>query len=99
METIQGTIYHRPNGRKELFTISDIDPEDAKWINENKIEVGVEDIGFDFAMYFKTTRTIDGEPEEFTFIAAGRSCKDTIKASVEVVKRALLIPIGDGNSN
>lgn len=99
METIQAIIYHRPNGRKEPFVIEDVYPDDAQWINGNKIEVGVEDIGFDFAVYFKTTRMVCGEPEEFTFIAAGRSCRDTIKESVEVIKRALLIPVDDGNSN
>lgn len=50
-ETLFVTFYHRPNGRSSNHAITNVDPEEVKYFNDNRINVSMEDCGAFLAIY------------------------------------------------
>lgn len=86
MDTIQVRNFVRPNGKSHMVTVPKVYPEDAKYINENKIQVSMEDIGSDFCVWFDDGHVQDGEPDEIIVLAQGRTCEETLKEGVRLIK-------------
>lgn len=88
MDTIQVRNFVRPNGKSHMVTVPKVYPEDAKYINENKIQVSMEDIGTDFCVWFDdgTKLLYSDEPDEIIVLAQGRTCEETLKEGVRLIK-------------
>lgn len=89
--TIQATVYHLPNGRREEITVTKVRPEAADYINKNDVKVSMEtlNIGGE-AVYFDDGTMIDGEdePNEITILSLGKkSCEDCMDEGVALLKK------------
>ena len=67
--SIKATLYIRPNGDTKEIEITNTNPEDAQWLNDNNVKVSLENAPpmlIIYADYGKTT--IDGEPDEHLLV-------------------------------
>lgn len=86
-KTIQVTHFIRPNGRKEIITVPKVYPDDADYINKNKIDVSIEYGGFDFIVWLNDGKVDEeGEPDEIMLFAEGRTCEEVLKEGVQLLK-------------
>lgn len=73
------TIYKKPNGNTEVIDMRNIKDEDAKYFEENDIDVSMEEIGNGFAVYADIGVTDeDGEPDEILVLSNGKTCEETM---------------------
>lgn len=87
MKTIQVTNFVRPDGRREVVTVPKVYPEDADYINESGIKVSMEDIGSDYCVWLDDgTKNEEDEPDEIIVLAQGRTCEETLKEGVQLIK-------------
>ena len=72
--SIKATLYIRPNGNTKEIEVININPEDAKWLNDNNVKVSLEGAPpmlVIYADYGKTT--LDGEPDEHLLVVPADS--------------------------
>lgn len=73
------TLYKQPDGRKQEIDIKNVLPDDEAYFTRHKINISMEDIGGQFAIYADTGAVDeDGEPDELITISQGRSCEETL---------------------
>lgn len=87
---MKATLYIRPDGRKKVIDIRDIDPEDEKWFLENNVKISLEEIaGNAVAFYADYGKVIDGDPDEVIVIAnpLRESCEDSLKKLRELTEQ------------
>jgi hypothetical protein len=72
------TYYQRPYGTKIQIMMSNVDEEEIIFFENNNINVSMEDIGNDFAVYACLASDLSEESEILVF-ANGRSCEETMK--------------------
>ncbi len=91
MATIKVIMCHRPHGQRRYVDISNVYSEDADFINRNNILVSIEEIPiFHMAVYFDYGKRENGEPKEWTEFSKGRSCQDTIKTGLDMVRKLMV---------
>ena len=81
--TIEARIFSGGKGNFNWFTCQNVYPEDAKFINENKLVVSMEDCGYSMVVYLSDKEDVDTE-KELCEIAFDRSCQEVI---AQLVKR------------
>ena len=88
METINATLYIRPDGRTKDIEIKNILPEDADYINKNNIKVSLEKDGIgNIIVYFDYGRVDEeGEPDELIFVSVNKSAEDIFSEAVKKIK-------------
>lgn len=84
------TVYHRPDGRKEVIRVHNVHPEDAQWFEEHGVAVSMEDIGGMFAVYGDIGRELDGEPDEIIVLSQGMNCEGTLAKLRKECEEALV---------
>lgn len=91
MKTINVTFFIKPNGKKINKDITNVYPDDADFINKNKILISMEEMrDGNNVIYFDYGKVDeDGEPEECIEISFGRTCEDTINAGIKQIKKIL----------
>ena len=90
VKTIKAIVFEKPNGRQREINVPKVYPDDADYINENNIKVSMEETGGTFVVYFDYgVRDEDNEPIEHIELSLGKTCEETIKAGVKVIKNIL----------
>ena len=82
--SIKATVFTRPHGHTIEINITNINPEDAQWLNDNNVKVSLEGAPpmlFIYADYGKTT--LDGEPDEHLRVVPADS--DCVAAMARLV--------------
>lgn len=84
--------FQKPNGKQLPMVMANINPEAAKYINENNIQVSTEDghIEGHVIVYLNDGTMMEGDegtPNEIIVISRGRSCEDTMDEGVELLKK------------
>lgn len=89
--SIQATVFLRPNGRQEVITVTNVNPDDANFLNTRGIKISMEDApGLGQTVYADYGAvTEDGEPEEIIVFSRGRSCEETLAEVRVLVEEAL----------
>lgn len=84
------TNFIRPGGKSEIILSHNVYHEDAEFIKRNRIKISTEDTGIEFIVWFNDGKHVNDDPsedfDEITLMALGRSCQDTIKQGIELVK-------------
>ena len=84
------TIYKRPDGRAEVIDCRNVRPDDEAWFQAHNVQVSMEDIGGQFAVYADIGHTTeDGEPDELIELSGSRNCEDTLSALRQQCAEAL----------
>ena len=78
MNTLEVTIYQRPDGRKLRTLITAVDDEDAAYFNRHGVVVGIEELADN--MYALYGRFPDqDEEDELIVLSNGRTCNECLK--------------------
>jgi len=91
---INVTLFLKPNGRREQIQLTNINSEDADFINSHKIKVSLEELDSNnFCLYFDYGKTINNdpneEPDELMELSFGRTCEETISKVVNHIKELI----------
>ena len=83
---IEAKVYY--NGTCEVINVTNINKEDADYINEHNIKVSMEELNGQYVVYFDDgTLLDDGEtPNEIIVLNRGRSCEECMAEGVELLK-------------
>jgi hypothetical protein len=87
--TIQVTIYLRPNRRRDVVELLNIYPDDAKYINDNNIKVSLEEMANGTIIIYFDRGFVDdeGEPIEHIELSNDSTSHETIKKAVITIKK------------
>lgn len=82
------TFYELPNGKQTVRTITKINEEDARFFQDNNLEVSMEELATgQFVIYSTTGKIIEDEEDEVLYLVPeGQSCPDAMHALVNLVK-------------
>ena len=73
------TFFLPPNGRQEVHEITEVEPQDASFFEQNRIKVSMEQLMTgDYTLYADTGKLAFGEPDELIVISRGRSCRECL---------------------
>lgn len=96
--TITATLFKSPNGKREVIQISNINFDDAEYINQNNVKVSLETLSTGHVvMYFDDGHYINDDPSEdpdeimIFSDQIKKSCTQYIREGVEELKKRNLI--------
>lgn len=95
-KTVSAIAFMRPNGAQVHIEIDKVNPEDAKYLNDNRVKVSIEELTTgDTVAYFDDGHFIDDDPnedpEEIIIISkdSKRTCQECMHDGVEALKERL----------
>lgn len=91
MASTKCTFYIKPAGKTRIQEIHNVYEEDAKYINDNDIQLSMEELFENmYAVYFDDGTEVNGQPDEILVMSKGRTCQETIKEGVQLLKERKL---------
>jgi hypothetical protein len=84
---IEATQYSRPSGVKTRLEITDIAPEDEKYLKDNNVVLSVEAVPPNLIGVYGKYSDDPNAIEAFVLVAQSRGCRVAMSRLVEEVKR------------